>query len=71
MVIVICHQKVGGISALSIIELIVEAKRLGSKTFDVCVIFEVKAEIELQNGQSANNCIILQAHELTDVVYVG
>ena len=70
MVIVICRQKVGGISALSIIELIVETKRLGRKAFDVCVIFEVKAEIELQNRESANNRIILQAHELTDVVYM-
>ncbi|MFO4723515.1 IS66 family insertion sequence element accessory protein TnpB [Vibrio cholerae] len=34
------------------------------------VVFEVKTEIELQNGESANNSIILQAHELTDVVYV-
>ena len=47
MVIVICRQKVGGISAFSIIELIVEAKRLGGKAFDVCVIFEVKTEIKL------------------------
>ena len=39
-------------------------------TSNVCVIFKVKAEIELQNGESANNCIIFQAHELTDVVYV-
>ncbi|CAK1733353.1 hypothetical protein VCRA2117O380_120012 [Vibrio crassostreae] len=50
--------------------MIVEAKRLRGKTFNVYVIFEVKAEIELQNGESANNSIILQAHELTDVVYV-
>jgi len=29
------------------------------------VVFEVKTEIEPQNGESANNCIILQAHKLT------
>ncbi len=58
------------ISALAVIELIVEAKRLRGKTFDVWVVFEVKTEIELQNGESANNSIVLQAHELTNVVYV-
>lgn len=34
------------------------------------VVFEVKTEIKFQNGKSANNSIIIQAHELTDVVYV-
>ena len=62
-------QKIGGISALSIIELKVEAKRLEGKAFDVCVKFEVNRNQTL-NGQSANKCIILQAHELTDVVCV-
>lgn len=47
-----------------------KAKRLRDKTFDVWVVFEVKTEIELQNRESTNNSIILQAHELTDVVYV-
>ena len=47
MVVVICHQKVGEISALSIIELIVEAKRLRREAFDVCVIFKMKTEIKL------------------------
>lgn len=58
------------ISAISVIEMIVEAKRLRGKTLDVWVVFEVKTEIEFQNGKSANNSIVLQAHELTDVVYV-
>jgi hypothetical protein len=50
--------------------MIVEAKRLRGKTLDVWVVLEVKTEIELQNGESANNSMVLQAHELTDVVCV-
>ncbi|CAH8204031.1 hypothetical protein VAE122_2920077 [Vibrio aestuarianus] len=47
-----------------------EAKRLRGKTLDVWVVFEVKTEIEFQNGKSANNSIVFQAHKLADVVDV-
>lgn len=70
MVIVIYRQKIGSVSALSIIELIVEAKRLGREAFDVCVIFDVKTEIKTLKWTECEQQHHFQAHELTDVMYV-